>query len=128
LVCGWIRAYNLDNSEKLIFMQDGVPAYKENSTIGDFQEQNITIINWPAHSPDLNPMEAVWQWMKDWIQEVYWQEQRPTQNMLRTYAQEAWNAVTNKWLRELLASMPQRCVQMLSPQKVGISNSRIIQY
>lgn len=39
--------------------------------IEEFWENYITNIEWPLLSPDLNPIEYVWNGMKDYIQRHY---------------------------------------------------------
>jgi transposase len=52
-------------------MQDAAPAHAAKGTIKDLQKREIVCLRWPIYSPDLNPIEIVWNWMKDWIQERY---------------------------------------------------------
>lgn len=35
------------------------------------REHNLIPIFWPANSPDLNPIETLWDKIKDYIQEKY---------------------------------------------------------
>lgn len=42
-------------------------AYKSDELL----EQGIRLIQWPAYSPDLDPIEKEWDWMKDWIDDHY---------------------------------------------------------
>lgn len=46
------------------FMQDNCPAHRSQNVRAFLQENNVECIEWPAYSPDLNPIENVWAWMK----------------------------------------------------------------
>ena len=52
----------------LSVMRDNGPLHSAAKTMG---ERAITPISWPPGSPDLNPIEAVWDSMKDYIQFNY---------------------------------------------------------
>ncbi len=48
------------------FLQDGAPCHKAEIVIKWFEEMsNITLIKWLGNSPDLNPIEYIWSWMKN---------------------------------------------------------------
>ena len=53
---------------RLSVMQDNAPPHKAARTMEELEERQITPILWPPYSPDLNPIEAVWNWMKNYIQ------------------------------------------------------------
>ena len=89
-------------------MQDSAPAYAVRGTIQDLQERGVICIQWPSFSPDLNPIEMVWNWMKDWIQEHY-DDNLHGYDQLREAVTAAWNAVPEDYLNELLEQMPARC-------------------
>jgi hypothetical protein len=66
IVHRWIRM-----NPGLSFMQDSAPGHAARATIDEFRERGIKPIHWPPYSPDLNPIEVLWGWMKDYI-EVNW--------------------------------------------------------
>ena len=73
------------------------------------QALNIRTMKWPALSPDLNPIETCWSWIKDYYQEVYG-ERRFSSKELKEKIEEAFRmAVTPERLRGLLNTMPYRC-------------------
>ncbi|GFV89117.1 putative transposase like protein [Trichonephila clavipes] len=45
-------------------MQDGVPCHTARSIKAFLAEQNIPLLDWPGNSPDMNPIENVWELMK----------------------------------------------------------------
>lgn len=60
LVHGWMMM-----SSSLLFVQDNAPGHAAQYTRDELQERSIHTIFWPPFSPDLNPIEKVWNWMKD---------------------------------------------------------------
>ena len=100
----------------LFVMQDNAPAHASERTIKEFQERHIDPIDWPPNSPDLNPIEAVWDKMKDYVQERYpslGRGKQRTHDELRAIVQEAWNSVPDEYLDDLIESMPKRCRAVL---------------
>ena len=46
---------------KYVFMQDGAPAHTAKSVIKWFKDNKVPLLDWPASSPDLNPLDyAIW--------------------------------------------------------------------
>jgi len=53
--------------EGYIFMQDNAPSYCSYKIRTNLYLQQIPYIKFPPYSPDLNLIEHVWNWMKNWI-------------------------------------------------------------
>lgn len=90
----------------VVFQQDNAPIHTSKLTTDWFKANSITTIDWPANSPDLNPIENIWKILKDNIQN---QENFPrTINELKASLKREWEGLDDSVLKEAAASMPRR--------------------
>jgi len=50
-------------------MHDGAPAHKSKIVTKFLNDNNINVLKWPGNSPDLNPIENAWNYLKNKVQE-----------------------------------------------------------
>ena len=91
----------------LQLMQDGAPGHSAASTKEELKSRGIRSIFWPAFSPDLNPIENVWNKMKDYLQHHF--PENMSYDQLRAAVREAWDAIDEDYLHGLIESMHERC-------------------
>jgi transposase len=114
LVHGWLRL-----NPDLQFMQDSAPGHAAGYTLTELEERGIVPIYWPAFSPDLNPIELVWNQMKDYIEACYPDlpgGRQRTYDQLRGIVQEAWDSITPELLAEVIETMRDRCQAVIDAQ------------
>jgi hypothetical protein len=104
--------------EGYIFMHDGAGPHRSIETKFNLFQREIRNIQFPPYSPDLNLIEHVWNWMKNWIQEHYWKARyRPDRISfaeLRMIIWEAWNAVPDDYIQTLYNSWWKRCQAIIN--------------
>jgi transposase len=90
------------------FLQDGAPCHKAKVVMSYLKEyeNEFTVMDWPGNSPDLNPIENCWSYMK----------RRLKGDSTITSAKKLEEAIKNMWIKEmdgqyfknLADSMPKR--------------------
>lgn len=74
-----------------IFMQDNSPVHKSKRCMAWFSRQTFELLEWPALSPDLNPIENVWSFMENG-----WPQIHPRNSeTLDQVVQERWSGLRN---------------------------------
>lgn len=98
-------------------MQDHAPGHRGRKTLEALREKGIELLPWPPNSPDLNPIETLWCRMKDWLQKRYGDSTASiSYKELRRRVLEAWDAIGEDTLEELVKTMPQRCQDVINAQ------------
>lgn len=57
LIDGYLCLYERETGGRLSFLQDGASCPTARGTMQDLRERNVVCIQWPAYSPDLDPIE-----------------------------------------------------------------------
>ncbi|PIC43982.1 hypothetical protein B9Z55_004510 [Caenorhabditis nigoni] len=98
-----------------LFQQDNAAIHKSRSTMAWLAAKGIKDLSWPACSPDLNPIENLWGLL---ARRVY-HNGRQFNNIgeLKDALQKEWDLVTEQELKNLVASMPNRLIEVI--QKNG---------
>ena len=87
LIHGWFRLHL-----ELQLMQDGAPGHVSGYTLEELVNRGIQLIFWTLFSPNLNPIETLWNITIDWIQSRYG-EGKLSYDRLRQAVTVAWEAV-----------------------------------
>lgn len=75
------------------------------------KRQRIPAFFWPPQSPDLNPIENVWNALKNYVKK-HLRDIHTTAD-LRGSLTTCWNGLSLVYLRSLYSSLPRRCQQVL---------------
>jgi hypothetical protein len=90
-----------------LFQQDNARPHTARVAMDYLDQNNINVLTWPSKSPDLNPIEHLW----DELDKRVRQRQPPTQtlNQLRQMFQQEWRTIPRSNMRNMIESMPRRC-------------------
>lgn len=92
--------------EEFIFMHDNARAHTAGIVNEYLSEVGITVMGWPARSPDMNPIEHLWDELK---RRVRARDPAPeTLGQLKTAIQEEWDNIPQHKIVTLIRSMRNR--------------------
>ena len=84
------------------FMQDGAPAHRSKVVKKWLKDNHMPVLEWPGNSPDLNPIENTWNYMKNKVQGA-----QPTNiNSLKEVLTMLWIHMDAEYFKKLAESMP----------------------
>ncbi|KAK7116368.1 hypothetical protein V1264_002059 [Littorina saxatilis] len=97
---------------RAILQDDNAPPHRSAAVNTFIQQARVNRMLWPANSPDLNPIEHMWDELCRRVQ----QHHPPPANLgqLLQWLQQEWNGVPRAFICNLIHSMRQRCVECLA--------------
>ena len=92
-----------------IWQQDNAPCHHGPAARHFFESRNIHVMKWPAYSPDLSPIENIWNILQYRlrVQQTTTGTVYNNETLFRA-VQEAWNSITQEECRAIIRSMPDR--------------------
>lgn len=102
--------YDLDR-QGIIFQHDNDPKHTAERTQRWLKDNEMDVLDWPPQSPDLNPIEHLWDHFKRRLSG--YPSVASSMSELWTRAEEEWNKTTAQKCIELIDSMPQRIVEVI---------------
>ncbi len=101
-------------SSDAYFQQDNAPCHKAQIISDWFLEHDneFTLLKWPPQSPDLNPIEHLWDVVE---REIHIMEVQPInmQQMRNTIIMPIWTKISEECFQYLVESMPLRIKALL---------------
>jgi len=94
-----------------VLQQDNAPCHMSRTTRRWFTSHQITLLDWPPMSPDLNPIENLWGLLKKRVHEY-----GPFKSLseLEEAARACWEGFGQEVLLRLIRSMPERVKQVIA--------------
>ncbi len=105
-----LEHFMLPSADKLygdadfIFQQDLAPAHTAKGTKSWFNDHGVTVLDWPANSPDLKPIDNLWGIVKRKMRDT-----RPNNaDDPKATVKETWASIPPQKCHKLITSMPCR--------------------
>ncbi|GFW35444.1 transposable element Tcb2 transposase [Trichonephila clavipes] len=108
----YVRLFRGTISLQFLFMDDKAPCHRTVAAKQLLESEDIERMDWPARSPDLNPIEHVWDFLGRRLAAVTLPP--VTIRELRLALQDEWAAMPQQLIDTLILSMGGRCETCLA--------------
>ncbi|GFV99156.1 transposable element Tcb2 transposase [Trichonephila clavipes] len=108
----YVRLFRGAMDLQFLFMDDNAPCHRKGAAEQLLESEDIERMDWPARSPDLNPIEHVW----DFLGRRLAARTLPpvTIRELRLALEDEWAAMPQQLIDTLILSMGRRCETCLA--------------
>ena len=111
LLSGHLQPYAQALGPDFIFMDDNAPCHRARKVRTWMTQQQITFMEvWPPQSPDLNPIEHVW----DLLGRLMDDKKPKNLRELESRLVEEWKKISAIEIQKLIATMPDRIQAVLA--------------
>lgn len=100
------------NVNVTLFQQDNARCHTAHVCRNFLTQQNINVLDWPACSPDLSPIEHLW----DALDRRIRRRNPQTLAQLEFFFIQEWNAIPQRDIQTLFNSMRRRCTAVMNAQ------------
>jgi transposase len=97
-----------------IFQQDGASIHTAQAVQQFFQDNNLQVLDWPPHSPDLNIIEHVWHYLKEELYKLPEAHNKDELwNNVESVIQIMWSPEMTNKINNLYDSLPNRMAAVI---------------
>ena len=96
--------FNCLRAHHWIFQWENAPCHTARASKTWMNEHGVQLLDWPAQSPDMSPIETMWRIIKAAASE---RKSRNTQE-LRRFVVDEWNHITPEQCKPIVDNMPKR--------------------
>ena len=100
------------NLDGLIYQQDNAPCHKAKVVMKWFEKRKVPLLPWPAQSPDLNPIEHLWDELDRRVRAHNPIPSNLTE--LKVVLQEEWVKIPPPVYQKLILSMKNRVAAVIA--------------
>ncbi len=107
-----VESMRLIDDKPWLLQEDGDPSHgiRKRGLAEEYKEAHgIQNLSHPAQSPDLNPIEGIWNIIKQRLRRRIFD----TEEEMKEALQAEWDKITMDEIRHRIADMPRRCVELI---------------
>lgn len=94
------------------FQHDNDPKHTAKIVKEYLEEEQIRVMDWPPQSPDLNPIENLWDYVERELRNKYPQKFTKKDDLAKALL-ETWRQIPQPYIDNLISSMQRRCLAVI---------------